>query len=434
MSAGRPTSAHVSRKGRKKNPKKEDESNRTFSLDGIPSIMYWSHSDSYCGTVPFLMDLARNEHDTGHSDMVMDTSESDRVFQFQLLPDLCKLKIWGLLKSCDLGRCMLVCLNWHSVLQNPHFWSVIKFSELPGSCLPRDRNGPIHTDPVCHHCFRKRVLAFTQFLSKIHPVVKEFQFCLDISHPTDQFNLAIEQFLATAELSSLTCADMNWKESPSRTLLRITNETSQDQEWIYRYRKRQRMFSRIFETFVCIASQLTTLIMPFDWTEHNVENLCNLKKLKNLVLERYGSLNHVFTQELLNQLMRSLVNLKKLLLEVWIPNQIMGVYCIESTSLFFLDVSQCRGFYLNRLNTPNLLQLRLATNSLQRNYFQRQSPQLPCMYTVLSAGAPKLEEINGHHFGIESSEHPSEEMCNLLGTLCCCLQHARIGGIEMYGL
>ncbi|KAH9520256.1 hypothetical protein Btru_060375 [Bulinus truncatus] len=48
------------------------------------------------------------------------------------------------------------------------------------------------------------------------PIVRRFQFCLDISHPTDQFCTVVERFLLTVDLRFLRYADINWKETPSR--------------------------------------------------------------------------------------------------------------------------------------------------------------------------------------------------------------------------
>ncbi|KAK0057997.1 hypothetical protein Bpfe_012650 [Biomphalaria pfeifferi] len=427
MSAGRPASIQVSRKGRKKSSKKED------TLSGLPQENQCSPSvTSFNTCFPLVMDSSLSEEEVCDSDMPLDNRES--CFPFQDLPDLCKIKIWSFLKQCDLGRSMLVCRSWHKSISNPQWWNVISLNELPYTCLPRDRNGPTHTEPVCHHCFRKRLFSFSAFLSRLRPIVKKFQFCLDISHPTDQFYTVVERFLLSADLKSLTYADINWKESPSRSNLRTVNEPSQD--ILYRCRQRQRMFFRMFQDFVNVATQLTTLIMPFDWTEPNVENLCKLVKLENLVLEKYGTYNHTFTQEHMNKLTKSLVHLKKLLLQVSIPtgDSVMRLYQIESASLVVLDVSLCCGFYLQRITTPNLLKLRILPKPLKRNFFQQQTPEMPCMFSVLSVGAAQLKNINGHILEMETIDHPSIELSNLLSTLCWCPKHKTSGGKEMYGM
>lgn len=309
MCAGKPASAHLVRKGRKKSGKNGTGLN--FSQSGQQSRSIWHQSDS---NAP-IMNCSLEDKEMEDLEMNMDTSESQNYFPFHLLPDLCKFRIWSFLKQCDLGRCMLVCIEWHMKIQKPQLWNTIHFNELPYTCLPHDRTGLVHTEGVCHHCFRKRVLAFSHFLSHIHPVVKEFQFCLDISHPTDQFNAVVEQFISTADLTSLTYADINWKDSPSRAPL-LTNNQEPIQDYMYRYRRRQRIFSRLFNNFIGLSTQLTTLVMPFDWTDYNVKNVCSLTKLENLVLVKYGVLNHSFTQDHINKLTESLVQLKKLLLEV----------------------------------------------------------------------------------------------------------------------
>lgn len=124
-------------------------------------------------------------------------------------------------------------------------------------------------------------------------------------------------------------------------------------------------------------------------------------------------------------------------IQVWIPtcnNRGMEVYYVESSSLTFLDVSQCRGFYLKRVRTPNLLHLRIARRPWQKNLPLQQSPHLPCMCSVLSSGAPKLQYINGHRLESENLHLPSEELTSLMTIICCCLQHKRSNGIEVYGM
>lgn len=319
MNSGKPASAHVTKKVRKKSGKKRDVNLASIASRRAP---IGNQVDRYHRTsFPLLMDVHMNAGAAAETaETPMDTSEHVASFQFQFLPELCKIRVWSFLKQCDLGRCMLVCAEWYHLIKKPRLWRSVRFSDLPHSCLPRDHTGLVHTEPICHHCFRKRVFAYSQFLSQIHPEVQEFQFCLDISHPTDQFNCVVEQFMSTVELSSLTYADMNWKESPSRASLRTSQESLQD--YMYRYRKRQRMFSRIFETFVSLATHLTTLVMPFDWTDKNLESLCSLRGLENLVLEKYGIYNHIFKQDHMNMLTKSLVNLRKLLLEVGMDKSI----------------------------------------------------------------------------------------------------------------
>ena len=328
MCAARPSRANVSRKVRKKSGKGRDGS--VSSGSQYRTSLGSQTADRYHRTsFPLVMDLSSEDEMQDHEGM-MDTSEPLVFLPFQQLPELCKIKIWSCLHQNDLGRCMLVCTEWYRLIQKPQLWSSVRFSSLSYSCLPQDRHGPVHTDPVCHHCFRKRVFSFSQFLVRIKPVVKEFQFCLDLSHPTDQFNAVVEQFLETANLSALTHAEMNWKESPSRAP--IDQESVQD--YMYRYRRRQRMFCRIFEKFVNLSPKITTLVMPFDWTDRNIRNLCRLTGLEKLVLEKYGIYNHIFTQDHLSMLMKSLVNLKKLLLEVCIilvPISLCGRLVLSAT-------------------------------------------------------------------------------------------------------
>lgn len=430
MCAARQSRALVSRKVRKKSSRGRDGSLGSSSQF---RSSFGSQADRYHRTsFPLVMDLS-SEDETEDHDKMMDTSEQCEVLPFQQLPDLCKIKIWSFLQQNDLGRCMLVCTEWCHLIRRPQLWSCVRFSSLSYSCLPQDRHGPVHTEPICHHCFRKRVFSFGQFLLRIKPIVKEFQFCLDLSHPTDQFNAVVEQFLFTANLRSLTYAEMNWKESPSRAPL----DQEPFQDHMHRYRIRQRMFSRIFDTFVNLCPQISTLVIPFDWTDKNIKNLCLLTGLEKLVLEKYGIYNHIFTQDHLTKLMDSLVNLKKLLLEVWIPssnNRGMEVYCVKSFSLTFLDVSQCRGFYIKKLNTPNLINLRIACRPLLKILLQTQSPFLPCVCTVLLEGAPQLQEINGFHLERNSLVRPNEELSTLMNTLCCCPRHKMVSGIEMYGM
>lgn len=433
MSAGRPASAHMARKIRKKGSgKKKDHTacslaTRRGSLGSIQGDRY--HRTSF----PLVMDLPDSSDDSYLFNVPMDSSpaplrNSHIFFPFQLLPDVCKLKIWSLLKQCDLGRCMLVCVEWHNHIKKPHVWHSIQFSELPYSCLPHERTGPIHMDPICHHCFRKRVYSFSRFLTSVRPIVNRFQFCFDISHPTDQFLSVVEQFISTAKLSNLKHANINWKDSPSRQPLRDSSEGLRD--YIHRFRRRQRMFVIFFDNFTSLTQHLTTLVVPFDWSERSVSSLCRLTTLETLILERYGIYSHV-SQVLIDAVLGHLVNLRKLLLEVWIPTRIKA-FSIESVSLTYLDLSQCRGFYLGSVRTPSLIQLKMVRQAWNNTIIWQQMAPVSCLLTVLASGAPKVVNINGQVLNSDWANHPPEQLHSLMYTICCCTTHkngSSIGGI-----
>jgi len=56
---------------------------------------------------------------------------------------------------------------------------------------------------------------------------------------------------------------------------------------MYRHRQRQRFFVKFFDFFTASAGTVSTLILPFDWTERSIRALNRLPNLDVLVLKKY---------------------------------------------------------------------------------------------------------------------------------------------------
>ena len=218
-------------------------------------------------------------------------------------------------------------------------------------------------------------------------------------------------------MSELRYADINWRDTPTKpSYLSSPNQNLNDVK--YKTRRRCRKFLNFLEEFVEEAPNLQSLVIPFEWSSRSMKALLSLKRLKNLALEKYFVFQRP-VQEVFNSL-GQMPCLERLVLEIWTPSSAdMSKYSIISPSLRYLDLSQCRGFYLQSVDLP-LLEVFIDERKPWNGPLTFPSQiNLPCIGNILREGAPKLLRINTSV--ITSME--SEAVEAILKTICPCRHH-----------
>ena len=166
--------------------------------------------------------------------------------------------------------------------------------------------------------------------------------------------------------------------------------------------------------------------MPFDWSDRTVGLLGRLTNLKSIVLEKY-SVFQALSQETLDMLCHCCPNVTHMVLEVYIPSgRGMQMYSISGPSnLVYLDISQCRGFYLGSLAIPSLRVIKVGRHPWNGPLITADSVQLPCLYPILCLGTPFITQLNEHTLMPSWSEMPYAELENVLQQVCSCRNHKR---------
>ncbi|KAK3604721.1 hypothetical protein CHS0354_018961 [Potamilus streckersoni] len=345
-------------------------------------------------------------------------SKKNMSFSFQRLPYICQLKVFSYLSSLEKGRLFVACKCWYDLLRSCCLWSHVSCSEIQMHCVTKEHHNCLE---VCYARYCHRVHQFLDFLGDIHPVLHCLEFKFDIADTKDGHLLKLKQFIANANIYNLKCVNMNWNSTAVRPFWLEKSYTYG--EFIKKDHHRKRLFVDFFSHFTLFTPNITTLIFQFDWSERTVESLLRLKQLCRLDLEE-NVINPTVSQTLLDKLLSGLLNLKKLMLQVWIPfGQGFVMFSITSRSLEYLDVSQCRGFYIKHINTPNLTQFHVARHPLEESLLFRNQRNIPCLYDILLEGAPDLVKLNDHYLKNNWMEIKYSQLQEILKGVCSCRQH-----------
>ncbi|XP_041372325.1 uncharacterized protein LOC121385633 [Gigantopelta aegis] len=352
---------------------------------------------------------------------VCNSLDTDRSLQFQDLPFDCKLKVFAYLSNTEKGLAAPVCHNWWSVLtKSPCLWDNVLFSSLPSGCLPSAHHA---ASEQCYDCYKTRVFQFVSFLVQLQPLVHTLEFKLDIEDSSEGFLGLLYRLFTNLSFRDLRYAHLNWKETPSKPFWLESATCDHCSEVIRSHRRRQRKFVHMFDQFTTLAPNVTTLVLPFEWSTNSVKYLGRLKKLRNLVLEKYFVFQ-MLPQHLLSRTLESLPSLQRLMLEVWTPSYDgLITYSLTSKSIEYLDISQSRGFYVQKIDMPRLKVFRVARHPWNGPIVSKDRVVLPCVYEVLVNGAPSLVKLNDHCLepGWRDVSYPSLD--EVFKSVCSCRRH-----------
>ncbi|KAL3866123.1 hypothetical protein ACJMK2_043454 [Sinanodonta woodiana] len=348
-------------------------------------------------------------------------SGKNMSFSFQLLPYICQLKVFSYLSSLEKGRLFLVCKCWYDLLRSCCLWSHVSCCEIQMHCVTKEHHNCLE---VCYAHYCHRVHQFLDFLGEIHPVLHSLEFMFDIADTEDGYLFKLEQLIQNANIYNLKYVSMNWRSTPVRPFwLDKSILNSKCDEVIQKHRHRQRLFVNFFSHFTLFTPNITTLIVPFDWSEKSVDSVLRLKQLHCLVLEKYFVFQYL-SQTLLDKLLSGLSHLKRLMLEVWTPcGQGLVMFSITSKSLEYLDITQCRGFYIEHLNTPHLTQFRVARHPWNGPLVIAEQLNIPCLHDILLEGAPDLVKLNDHDLKSNWMEIKYSQLQEILKGVCSCRMH-----------
>lgn len=341
--------------------------------------------------------------------------------RFQLLTWDCKLKIFSYLTHIDRGRAAQVCQEWRCLASVGNLWDTVDFTEFP-LCYINHKD----CTKVCYALYRDKMRKFMEFLCGVRPLLKRLRLAFDIGDHEDGWYESIESFIDSAYLQQLEYLQFNWKETPGKPYWETANvtwSTGDARDLMYKHRYRQRQFIKLFEKITANAPNITHLVIPFEWSNRSLLSLGRLIRLDSLVLEKYfvfQSLN----QESLNQLFQSVPRLRHLILEVWTPSgKGLQLYSIKSHSLKSLDISQCRGFYLEQVILPEVEVFKVSRHPWNGPLATGEASNMPCLYTLLSQGCPSLKQLNEHVLRPEWRDVVYSELQLVFSSVCSCRDH-----------
>ena len=307
----------------------------------------------------------------------------ERLLNIQDLPFECKLAIFSHLNPRQKIKCQRVCKEWRELLKDQFLWKKIDLAEVvsPLKTCDESKMSSDSTNQAAekrkmtlenyYETEKKRVLGYFNFLCQLKAKPTELNVCLDIGDMQDHWVDTLKTFLDCSNLSSLKKATTNWKETPWKPFPDsfYTWSNSNYSDLIYKHRRRQRYFISFFDSFTAQAKNIEYLNIPFDWSSCSVSHLCRLgNNLKELVLTEYF-VPQSFDQCLLDKLLSSLPKLEKLTVNIVFGSGLGLVgYEFNSKSLKYLNLSNCKGIAIRKIDLPRLEILSAGHDTFLSHY------------------------------------------------------------------
>lgn len=344
---------------------------------------------------------------------------------FQGIPPECQLRVFSYLTVEERGRAERVCAQWRDLIRTPLLWKCVDLTQFSLHCQCSSHSC---SNANCYDSYKHRMERFLDYLSRIRPYLREFRFAFDIIDCQDDWLRLLRSFVDSVHVDRLEVAQLNWKETPEKPYPseNATWSSNNYNDLMYRHRRRQRLFITFFDYFTASAANVSTLILPFDWSVPSIRLLKRLSRLQSLTLDSYF-VPQTFQQETLDALFSAVPNVKHLSLSVCFGSGFLS-FRFSSKNLRSLDLSRCQGLCLDDVCLPSLTELRTSRPcvgpSLVGHGAASAVAALPCIYQVLCTGAPALRQLNGHRLHSEWRETVSVEMESQLRCCCCpCPQH-----------
>jgi len=353
--------------------------------------------------------------------------EHPDYFPFYCLTDDCKLHIFSQLSPSERGAAARVCHNWSQLMHTPSLWSIIDLIVFPP--FPSGLDDVFSTDDnvKLYETYRARVKQFVSYLVRIQPVVHVLRFEFDIGDLRDGWLEMLHALFCASLLQELQHAELRWTDTPCKPYVPDNSSATwcatDCKDLMYRHRHRQRLFVKLFDLFTAVAVNIVSLTIPFDWTERSLHALCRLSNLKVLNLQKYF-LFQPLDQNMIDTLFISAPLLHRLTMEVWTPSgRGLQSFCLRSEQLQFLDVSRCRGFYIEDVDLPRLVEFRVSICPMNGPLVSGEGIDMLCMYNVVKAGAPSLRQLNEHQLKTDWRSTVYDELETLLKSVCACAKH-----------
>jgi len=353
--------------------------------------------------------------------------EQPEYFPFQCLTDDCKLHIFSHLSPSERGNSAKVCRNWSQLMHTAYLWNVIDLIRFPS--FPQSSDDVFSDDDnvKLYETYRTRVKRFIAYLVSIRPVVRVLRFEFDIGDLRDGWLELLHALFRACSLHKLHHAELGWTDTPCKPYIpdnsSATWSANDCKDLMYRHRHRQRLFVKFFDLFTAVALNIVSLSIPFDWTERSLHALRRLSKLKVLNLQKYFLFQPI-DQSTIDMLFTSAPLLHQLTMEVWTPSgRGLQSFCLRSEHLEFLDVSKCRGFYIEDIDLPKLVEFRVSMCPMNGPLVSGEGVDTVCVYNVVKAGAPSLCKLNEHVLKDDWRNTVYDELDTLLKSVCACAKH-----------
>ncbi len=357
---------------------------------------------------------------------------------FADLPVECKLKIFSLLSPQERCLAARVCQDWLSLVRSPTLWSHVNISavaevlflrlyqSVPAKCRQTE-----FSQHLVYSDFKHKLTLFLNTISSFKPCVKHLVFHLDIQNNVDGYLKLILDFVDGSRCSGLKSLTCDWTRTPQRPPLDKYCCVANKMKTVLRYHiLRIGAFQKFLETLVKKCHSIQDLTLPFDWSARSVLLLCRLQNLQSLRLTSYLNLVQV-TPPLMDLLLRNLPHLQHLEMSVCIPCYTSKtLYTLRHSAIRHLDLSGCKGFFLDSIDIPSLEQIAITRTPWRGALMDAEGPTMPCLYRLLCQGTPNLASFNKTQLQSYWLDFVYDELLYMLQKFCPCKEHWQNPALE----
>lgn len=333
------------------------------------------------------------------------------------------MHVFSYLDVADRVSVSMVCKEWNQLVRSPKLWANVDVRQaVKESQRKQSRNISVRESE-----HRARTMKYLSYVCNINPFIHRLVLVGDIADA--EFNERIQLFTKGSKLMELNEVTIDWTRSTK----------SEDQMMLLpeafvpvdeNHRRRQRLFVRFFEHLARAAPNLKSLTLPFDWSPKSVDAIIALPKLECVTLSRYSDLQTLDVVTM-DRLISSMPELRNLTVEVWTPCASGGLtyFRIRSDSLEIVDLSQCRGLAVGEVRLPQVRELHISRRPwsgplvVLTNISTSTAPPPPCLYRLLTRGAPSLVQLNEHVLRPDWRSETYSELEDILKFICPCELH-----------
>ncbi len=385
---------------------------------------------SKCGLRIPIKRLKSSRDSLRHSDRLQ---KKNYKLPFNTLPDVVKLHIFSFLTLKERAAAALVSSDWAQHMRSPRLWNDIDFTvfDAPTQKLkhsPQAKSFQFRwfTTVREYNAYRQRVLEFLGYLRHISPMLEYLRFSYDIAHPKDNWLQVISDFIDNSQCRDLARVDIDWADTPVRPpcVDVFCCLFKKGRVLLTHHMKRVPLFHTLLAKLTRVAINLSNVSIPFDWSARSVLLMCRLRELRVVHLRKYV-LMRTLQQSLVDLLLAHLPHLTHLTLEMCMPAySSRQLYTLSHPHLQVLDTSQCQGFFLKKVDLPQLHTLHIGHMSWKGPLVAtRENNTIPCLYEILKVGAPKLTMVNKHRVQAYWLDFMYEELDTVLERMCPCKDH-----------
>ena len=282
----------------------------------------------------------------------------------------------------------------NSLVKSSCVWSTVDFNSIPICTVKNQTN---HTcGASCQKQYKYRLRSFFTFINTVQPKIRQLMFTLDLQ----EFGPSLNNLFTVCNLEQLQVVRFN------------VTSLKRDQLSRRQIKKAEPLVKLLVEE----APNIVDMVMPGE-----VQNMVKLSKLKKLKCLGLMQSLYRFDYNAFDELFGDIPQLERLTLEC--EGAGIKLQKFHHPSLKYLDISQCKGFYIETMDLPQLKELKISRSPLISGPLVPTRPILPCLKSVLSQGAPSLEYINEYSLKADWQKEKYPEQEKLLKTICLCKTH-----------